>query len=259
MKKIISLIAAASLAAAAVSCGEKTGKSPNTAKKKPTSAAAEQTETTVTDTTVTTTAKTTTSAASTATTTTAPTTQPDPLGGGAFSYNEDGALVFEADSKDADDKTLIAAAQALFESACSTQMKFTVGCPYSMDSNDTIENDMGWKYSRITDSNIKSFSDLENEYNKVFSSRYPCKELKQLYIEKDGSLYALGGNRGANIYYSSSKITSIISKSDDEIVFSVDNFYDGSDFGEESYTETDNFSVVIEDGVWKAGEFVLPY
>ena len=84
-------------------------------------------------------------------------------------------------------------------------------------------------------------------------------ELLRLYLEKDGSLYALGGNRGANIYYSSSKITSIISKSDDEIVFSVDNFYDGSDFGEESYTETDNFSVVIEDGVWKAGEFVLPY
>ncbi len=260
MKRIISIIAAASLAAAAVSCGEKTGKSSDTAKKKPTSASVEQTETTETTTTVTTTAKTTTSAASTTTAaTTAPATQPDPLGGGAFSYNEDGAVVFEADSKDADDKTLMAAAQALFESACSTQMKFTVGCPYSMDSNDTIENDMGWKYSRITDSSIKSFSDLENAYNKVFSSRYPCKELKQLYLEKDGALYALGGNRGANIYYSSSKITSIISRSDDEIVFSVDNFYDGSDFGEESYTETDNFSVVIEDGVWKAGEFVLPY
>ena len=36
--------------------------------------------------------------------------------------------------------------------------------------------------------------------------------------------------------------------------------YDGSDFGDESYTQTDEFSVVIEDGnVWKAGRFVLPY
>lgn len=258
MKKILSFIAASALLITAASCGEKTGKSPNTAKKKPTEATS-QTETTVTSTTVSTTAKTTTKAASTTVTTTSKAAQQDPLGGGAFSYNEDGAVVFEADQSKADDRTLIAAAQALFESACNTQMSFTVGCPFDVDYNDTAENDMGWKFYRITDSKIKTFKDMENEYFKVFSTRYPCSELSQLYIEKNGSLYALCGNRGGNIFYSSSKVTEIKSRSNDEIVFSVDNFYDGSDRGEESYTETDDFSVVIENGVWKAGEFVLPY
>ena len=258
MKKILSIIAVSAIAISAVSCGEKTGKSPNTAKKKPTEATT-QTETTDTTTTVTTTAKTTTKAVTTTVVTTVKTTQADPLGGGAFSYNEDGAVVFEADKDKADDRTLIAAAQALFESACNTQMSFTVGCPFDVDYNDIAQNDMGWSFYRITDSKIKSFSDMEKEYFKVFSSRYPCAELSKLYLEKDGSLYALCGNRGGNIFYSSSKVTEIKSKSDDEIVFSVDNFYDGSDYGDESYTETDDFSVVIENGVWKAGQFVLPY
>ncbi len=258
MKKILSFIAASALVISAVSCGEKTGKSPNTAKKKPAETTT-QADTTNTTTSVSTTAKTTTKAAATTAVTTVKTTQPDPLGGGAFAYNEDGAVVFEADQDKVDDRTLIAAAQALFESACKTQMSFTVGCPFDVDYNDTAENDRGWKCYRITDSRIKTFSDLENEYFKVFSSRYPCKELSQLYFEKDGSLYAFCGNRGGNIFYSSSKVTEIKSKSDDEIVFSVDNFYTGNDYGEESFTETDDFSVVIENGVWKAGQFVLPY
>ena len=242
----------------AVSCGEKTGKSPNTAKKKP---AETTTQTTAAETSATasTTAKTTATTVSTTVTTTAKAAQADPLGGGAFTYNEDGAVVFEADKDKVDDRTLIAAAQALFESACNTQMSFTVGCPFDVDYNDIAQNDMGWSFYRITDSKIKTFSDMEKEYYKVFSSRYPCAELSKLYLEKDGSLYALCGNRGGNIFYSSSKVTEIKSKSDDEIVFSVDNFYDGSDYGDESYTETDDFSVVIENGVWKAGQFVLPY
>jgi hypothetical protein len=256
MKKILSFIAASALVITAASCGEKTGKSPNTAKKKPTEATS-QTVTTDTATSAATTAITTTAVSTTVTTTSA--SQADPLGGGAFSYNEDGAVVFEADQNNADDRTLIAAAQALFESACHTQMNFTASCPFEVDNSDIAENERGWQYSRITDSKIKTFSDLENEYFKVFSRRYPCNELSQLYFEKDGSVYAFCGGRGSNIFYSSSKVTEIKSKSDDEIVFSVDNFYDGNDFGEDSYTETDDFSVVIENGVWKAGKFTLPY
>ena len=258
MKKILSFIAATALVISAASCGEKTGKSPNTAKKKPAETTS-QADTTDTTTSVSTTAKTTAKTTSTTTVTTAPSTQPDPLGGGAFAYNEDGAVVFEADQDKVDDRTLIAAAQALFESACKTQMSFTVGCPFDVDFNDTAENDMGWKCYRITDSNIKTFSDLENEYFKVFSSRYPNSELSQLYFEKNGSLYAFCGNRGSDIFYSSSKVTEIKSKSDDEILFTVENFYTGDDYGNEPYTETEDFSVVNENGVWKAGKFVLPY
>ena len=58
MKKILSFIAATALVISAASCGEKTGKSPNTAKKKPAETTS-QADTTDTTTSVSTTAKTT--------------------------------------------------------------------------------------------------------------------------------------------------------------------------------------------------------
>lgn len=257
MKKIIALMAAAALTAGAVSCGKKTGSAPQKPEPKTTEASSTEAETTETSTAVTTTAKTTTTAA--VSTTSVIATQPDPLGGGAFEYNEDGAVVFEADAKTADDKTLIAAAQALFESACRTEMQFSVGCPFETDSDDYIENSLSWRFYRVTDSRISSIDDVLNEYHKVFSDSHP-NEISSTYMEKDGAVYALCGNRGAHIYYSSSKVTGIKSRTDNEIVFTVENYYDGSDFGQPSYTENDEFSAVIgSDNVWKAGIFTLPY
>ena len=257
MKKIIALMAAAALTAGAVSCGKKTGSAPQKPEPKTTEASSTEAETTETSTAVTTTAKTTTTAA--VSTTSAIATQPDPLGGGVFEYNEDGAVVFEADAKTADDKTLIAAAQALFESACRTEMQFSVGCPFETDSDDYIENSLSWRFYRVTDSRISSIDDVLNEYHKVFSDSHP-NEISSTYMEKDGAVYALCGNRGSDIYYSSSKVTGIKSRTDNEIVFTVENYYDGSDFGGDAYTKTDEFSAVIgSDNVWKAGIFTLPY
>ena len=253
MKKISAIIAAAAFTAALVSCaGEKTGTAPSKPDEPETTAAATEVTseeaTTKKTTAVTTTAKATT------------TTQPDPLGGGAFEYNEDGAVVFKADSKDADDRTVISAAQALFESACRTQWNFTVGCPFKTDEQFIETGDFNWRYYHISDSSIKTFADVEKAYQKVFSDRYKTVDLSTLYVEQDGGVYALSGARGADIYYTASKITGIKSRTDDEIVFSVDNFYDGSDYGEGAHTETDEFSVVIgSDNVWKAGKFTLPY
>ena len=253
MKKISAIIAAAAFTAALVSCaGEKTG----TASSKPdepetTAAATEVTSeeaTTKKTTAVTTTAKATT------------TTQPDPLGGGAFEYNEDGAVVFKADSKDADDRTVISAAQALFESACRTQWNFTVGCPFKTDEQFIETGDFNWRYYHISDSSIKTFADVEKAYQKVFSDRYKTVDLSTLYVEQDGGVYALSGARGADIYYTGSKITEIKSRTDDEIVFTVENYYSDSDYGEGPNTQTEEFSAVIgTDNIWKAGKFSLPY
>lgn len=258
MKKILAIMAAAALTAGAVSCGKKAGSASQQAKPKATEAATTtEAETTAVTTASTTTAKTTTTAAVSTTKTT--TAQPDPLGGGAFEYNSDGAVVFSEDSSKADDKTLLAAAQALFESACNTQMSFTVGCPFEVDNSDYIENNFSWRFYRITDSSIKSFSDVEKAYYKVFSDRYPTP-LASLYMDSNGSAYALCGNRGKDIYYSSSKVTEIKSRTDDEIVFTVENYYNGSDYGDGEHTETDEFSAVIgSDNTWKAGKFTLPY
>lgn len=186
------------------------------------------------------------------------TAEPDPLGGGAFSYDDNGAVVFDTPVDTQNDAVLIAAAQKLFDSACKTYWNYLVDCPYDMDYSSYVENDFGWQFYKVTTAGINSFADVEKDYGKVFSSRYP-NDLSTNYREQNGAVYALNGSRGAHLYYSASKITDVQSKTDDEIFFTVENFYDGSDFGDESYSETDVFSVVIEGDTWKVGRFTLPY
>lgn len=267
MKKFIAVIAAAAVCAGAASCNkQKTGKVPHPKPKAEENTSTQTNQlseltTTTSQNGKTTTKKTTTTSTTTTAKATEPVTQPDPLGSGAFEYDDSGAVIFNADIRSANDKTLIAAAQALFDSACRTEWNFTVGCPYNVDMNNYIEaGSFSWRYYRITDSNISSYDDILNEYHKVFSSRYPSTEIQNLYCDSGGSAYALCGNRGANIYYSSSKIIDVKSRSDDEIVFTVENYYDGSDYDSSAHTETEEFSAVIENGnVWKAGKFKLPY
>ncbi|MDE6501916.1 MAG: hypothetical protein K2L10_07505 [Ruminococcus sp.] len=186
--------------------------------------------------------------------------QPDPLGGGAFSYDENGAIEFEQDPAESDDRLLISAGQAMFETACKVQWGLTVGCPYEIDENSTIQNNFGWTYYKITDEHIKSFSDIEEYYYCVFSERYPNEDLKRLYIESDGSVYAFNGKREMNAYYSVSRIKEIQSRTDDEIFFTVENQFEGNDFNpEESYSEEETFSIVLADDKIRVGQFRLPY
>ncbi len=186
--------------------------------------------------------------------------EPDPLGGGAFSYDKDGALQFTEEIQTDNDRLLISAAQALFESACRFQWIFTVGCPYEIDTDSVVENGFGWKYYRITDENVHSFADIENFYYGVFSERYPNEDLKMLYLEYEGNVYALNGQREMNVYYSVSKIIDIQSRTDDEIFFTVENHYEGTDLNpDESYSEKETFSMVIANDKIRVGQFRLPY
>lgn len=186
--------------------------------------------------------------------------EPDPLGNGAFSYDENGAVEFEEEPETDNTQLMISAGQALFESACRYQWIFTVGCPYAIDENDTIQNDFGWTFYRIKDGNIHSLADIENHYHEVFSERYPNEDLKMLYIESGGAVYALNGMREMNDYYSVSKITDIQSRSNDEIFFTVENYYEGTDMNpDESYSEKETFSMVLEGNKIKVGQFRLPY
>lgn len=193
------------------------------------------------------------------TTTTDSAEQPDPLGGGAFQYDANGAVVFNEDYTTQSDSVLMAAAQALYESACQTQWNFTVGCPYSVDMDNYIENEFGWQFHLINDGVTTSLADVESDYYKVFSDRYP-NPLSEVYCDGADGVYALGAERGMNIFYAYSQVTSIDSRSGDEIFFTVVSHYDGSDRTGEAYDESQTFSAVIgEDGVWRAGQFTLPY
>ena len=188
--------------------------------------------------------------------------QPDPLGAGAFVYDEAGAVQFSEETQADDEQTLISAGKALFESACQTEWNFTVGCPYSIDEKNSVNaGEYGWTYYRITDSNIHSLADIERDYYNVFSDRYPHEDLKMLYVESNGNVYAMNGKREMNAYYSMSRITGIVSRTSDEIVFNVENQFEGNDLEpDKPYSENDTFSVVISpDGKWKAGQFRLPY
>lgn len=159
-----------------------------------------------------------------------------------------------------DDSGLIKVAQMLFETACDFQWKLTVGCPYEIDMDSTVQNGFGWTYYKITDSNVHSLADIEDLYYGVFSDRYPNEDLKILYLDFEGDVYALNGLREKNIYYSHSEIKNIQSRTDDEIVFTVENYFDGTDMNpEEPYSETDTFSIVTAGNKTRVGQFRLPY
>ncbi|MBR6792253.1 MAG: hypothetical protein IKM49_03925 [Ruminococcus sp.] len=181
-------------------------------------------------------------------------TQPDPEAPATEPAEE---IIVPAD---ADDNTVLSEAQKLFEMACDTEWKFHVGCPYKLDPTQYVTNNFGWEFYLVTDSGINSVADVEQDYYKVFSESYG-NDLSELYMEKNGRVYALDGARGGDIYYTGSKITEIKSRTDTEIFFTVENYYSGDDFtGEGAYTEKTEFSAVIgKDGAWRAGEFTLPY
>lgn len=172
--------------------------------------------------------------------------------------DENGAVILDAENSS--DSELIAAAQVLYEAACDTSWRYHVGCPYSLDYNSYTENELGWQYYLVTEEGISSIADVEADYNKVFSEAYE-NDLSEIYIESDGRVYALDGERGADIYYTGSKITGIAEKTDGEIFFTVENYYSGDDLlGEGDFTKTAEFSAVISaDGSWRAGKFTLPY
>lgn len=172
--------------------------------------------------------------------------------------DENGAVILDVTG--ASDSELIAAAQSMYETACETSWKYHVGCPYTLDYSSFVENGMGWQFYLVTDEGINSLADVEEDYYKVFSSSYG-NDLSEIYLEQDGRLYALSGERGADIFYTGSKVTGISGRSDSEIIFTVENYYSGDDMrGEGDVTETGEFSAVIApDGSWRAGKFTLPY
>ena len=187
-------------------------------------------------------------------------TEADPLGAGAFSYDKDGALQFTEEPETDNEQLMMSAGQALFESACRYQWIYTVGCPYEIDTESVVENGFGWKYYKITDENIHSIADIENDYYAVFSERYPNEDLKMLYLEFEDGVYALNGQREMNPYYSVSKIVDIQSQTDDEIFFTVENYYEGTDTSpDEPYSEKETFSMVIAGNKIRVGQFRLPY
>lgn len=159
-----------------------------------------------------------------------------------------------------EDEELLYIAQQLYDQSCVMYWNFHVGCPYNLDHETFTENQYGWQYYLVIDEGVNSMADVERDYHTIFSDIYP-NDLNELFIESDGRVYALDGGRGANIYYDHSEVNRIVSKTENEIFFSVEVFFKGDDYtGTGPYSVEQDFSVVInEDGNWFTGLFTLPY
>ena len=168
-------------------------------------------------------------------------------------------IVFDNPIAEQSDEELIAAALALFQSACKTEWDYTVGSPYELDMNRTVQNQFGWDCYLVISEGVNSLEDVRADYHKIFSENY-TDTLDEVFTEKNGHVYCLNGSRGADIFYNKSVITSVNSRSESEISFTVTNYFSGDDFGNEAYTMDEDFVISIDsDGVWRVSRFRLPY
>lgn len=170
-----------------------------------------------------------------------------------------GGIVFSEDVEDLSDDLLVSSAQLLFESACKTEWDFTVGSPYQLDTTQTAPNMYGWECYLITTDGINSLDDVRADYHKIFSESYSDK-IDEVFTESNGRAYCLNGARGADIFYEKSVVTAVNSRSESEISFTVDNYYNGDDFGNDAYISSEDFVITIDsDGAWRVLKFRMPY
>ncbi|MDE6519640.1 MAG: hypothetical protein K2K91_04165 [Ruminococcus sp.] len=258
MRKIVIISVVTAFLCGFTACGDKTNQSVSESSSVATESSSSET-TASTDTTATesttesvTVSKTTASTTEKSTTTTSSTS--------SFQQTDiSGGIVFSEDVEDLSDDALISAAQLLFESACKTEWDFTVGSPYALDTTQTAKNIYGWDCYLITADGINSLDDVRADYHKIFSESYSDR-IDEVFTESGGRAYCLNGARGADIFYEKSVVTAVNSRSDNEISFTVENYYNGDDFGNDAYISPEDFVITIDyDGAWRVLKFRLPY
>ncbi|MDE5764891.1 MAG: hypothetical protein K2N49_01130 [Ruminococcus sp.] len=157
------------------------------------------------------------------------------------------------------DDEIIMEAQYLFGEACLKEWNFTVGSPYELDESQYITNDYGWRYYLVTEPDINSFADVMADYHMIFSPEYP-DTLSEIFIEDDGHVYCLNGMRGSDIFFEQTVLSGIISRSENEIVFTAESTYSDDGLGNGITIIENEFSIVKnDDGEWRVSRFRLPY
>jgi len=139
--------------------------------------------------------------------------------------------------------------EELFEKACKTTWTYLCGVPYELDYEDSYENAF-----RVI--GVDSFSDILEDYNKVFTGEHP--ELEEKYISTQYALYCYDGGRGENIYYQDTELE-LVSLEGDTVVFNAVSHYADPETNEPLEDRTDSFVIVNIDGEWRVSEFRLPY
>ena len=174
----------------------------------------------------------------------------------------------------AEERELVGKAQDFFETACETYWMYRYTPPFDIaddkydENGNVIGKEYNWKVKEngedlghlIKNPEIKSIDDVLEEYYKTFSDRYP-NDIRDAYIEYNGNLYVLSGNRGYNISYKDSRVSEFLRIEGDEIIFTAEYSYYNETFDENDIiVKKEIFSVIVQpDGSWKVGQFSLPY
>lgn len=110
----------------------------------------------------------------------------------------------------------------------------------------------------ITEPGITTFEDVMNTIGTFDRSYY--EEYRRAFTEYNGRVYWLAGQRGSNIFYTGSEVTEITGRTANEIIFKVEDHYDGTNIeGTAPWTEEREFAVAVQpDGSWKVSRFTLP-
>ena len=92
----------------------------------------------------------------------------------------------------------------------------------------------------------------------VFAQSGHESDFDGMFQMVDDKLYGRLGDRGADISYVSAKVTALTASTDSTLTFSVTASYEEPDSGDTS-EQTDTFTLVMERGAWRVGQFTMPY
>jgi hypothetical protein len=157
-----------------------------------------------------------------------------------------------------DEEQLLELATSLYSVACDMYWNYYVGSPYPLDYDDSIQTDYGTLFA-VDDDDIKTLDDVKQHWFEVFTSSVDPEDFDGSFAERNGKLYSSDGDRGSNIYYDSTEVTEIVSIVDNEITFNAVSHYVDPNGNADGYDETDEFSIILEDGAYHVGKFTLPY
>lgn len=142
-------------------------------------------------------------------------------------------------------------AYAMYQSAVKMYGNILHGCPYDLDYDDTDENG----FAAISDSEVSGTEDIVSRYCTVFDE--PDSYIYEKYIEKDGKVYYNDSSRGKNAYYTGTDLE-YVSGDEDNMTFNAVSHYRDPDTGEAMDDRTAVFSVKMTDEGYKVTEFSYP-
>lgn len=158
--------------------------------------------------------------------------------------------ITEEENSEAED--IEAIGNALFEKSCQVTWNMLIDCPYDLNY-DTMTTSGA---VLIDDPAVTCLQDIINDYCQVFDT--PNSSLYEKYFESENGVYCFDGGRGADRYYSDTKLV-LISQTETEAVFNAISYHKDPDTEECGKDEINEFVIVKSNGEWKTKTFTLPY